>query len=112
MRTHVLRAHVTRHGGSLVSADSNDVADFLCCDKATTPDKMEELWGKHRGDLTALDNMFISKCVVEQRRLALEDFVLRGTVLKDASSKVCCCPRARAFHLLRPMDDAPSGVSS
>ena len=95
MRTHVLRAHVTRHGGKLVTAGEG--ADFLVCDKATAdqnPLLLQELWGEGDKELLALDNRFISKSVVAQKRLGrgmckceechCEDFVLKGTLPKNS----------------------------
>jgi len=79
MRTHVLRAHVTRHGGKLVPPGDGASCDYLCCDKATSEDKIKELWGSDRQDaLLALHNTFISQSVVAGRRLPVCDFVRLG----------------------------------
>ncbi len=79
MRTHVLRAHVMRHGGTLVTAGEG--AHFLCCDKHTSEDKMKELWGNNStGEWSVVDSTFISKSVIAQKQLSLEEFVLKGVV--------------------------------
>ena len=83
MRTHVLRAHVVRHGGTLVTAGEG--AHFLCCDKYTSEDKMKELWGNNSTEWSVVDSTFISKSVIAQKQLSLEEFVLKG-VVPDVSS--------------------------
>ena len=79
MRTHVLRAHVTRHGGEVIACGSGEATDALCCDKGTPLDKMQELWGQSPGEMLALNNLFITKSVLAQKRMNPADFVLRGT---------------------------------
>lgn len=76
MRTQVLRSHVTRNGGKLASG--GDRVDFLCCDKSTSIDEMKKLWGESPGNLLVLNNAFISKSVVAQKKLDLQDFLIHG----------------------------------
>ena len=79
MRTHVLQAHVTRHGGKLVPPGDGSNCDFLCCDKGTRDDKIKELWGPEASEkLLALHNTFISQSVVAGRRLPYGDFLRMG----------------------------------
>ena len=79
MRTHVLQAHVTRHGGKLVPPGDGSNCDFLCCDKGTRDEKIKELWGSEASEkLLALHNTFISQSVVAGRRLPYGDFLRMG----------------------------------
>ena len=120
MRTHVLRAHVTRNGGKLASAGED--VHFLCCDKMTPVDEMKKLWGESPGNVLALNNAFISKSVVAQKQLDLKDFVLHGDLPRQSPSKKSAavvrplppsCPSATgrctgARHLLCWADQKPT----
>ena len=67
---------MTRNGGKLASG--GDRVDFLCCDKSTSIDEMKKLWGESPGNLLVLNNAFISKSVVAQKKLDLQDFLIHG----------------------------------
>jgi len=110
MRTQVLRAHVTRLGGMLMSVGGDKEVHFLCCDKktATNKDKIRELWGKSTGksqkdgEWLVLDNTFITKSVHAHAaglpHLEYKDFVLEGVVPETGAGpernkrprEVCC----------------------
>jgi hypothetical protein len=102
MRTHVLRAHVTRNGGKLASA--GEEVSFLCCDKATPVDEMKKLWGESPGPVIALNNAFISKSVVAQERLEYQDFLMHGVLQPRSPSK------KSAAVVRPPIPPCPSGT--
>ena len=109
MRTHVLRSHVTRHGGTIVLPGDTAGADFLTCDRIMEKDKaeMEKLWNQQT-PLLAIQNKYILECVAEQKRLSMANFVLQGELpARLCSNKVIKSEQVQATFTLLPTITSP-----